>query len=103
MLTISHYNQKGIFEKVIRAKNGALMRVHFEVYEIDGNFRGRVISVESISLLAVGVSNSTKCLPAVCLAETKAESIVSTYAPIVSPYLELYFFMSQPTRAPAFR
>ena len=52
MLIPSQYNQKGIFERLIRSKNGQLMRVSFEIYEVNGDIKGRIIKAEPVLLLA---------------------------------------------------
>ena len=46
MLIPSSY--KGIYEKVLRAPDGRLVRVTFAVVEVDGVLRGRVISMEPV-------------------------------------------------------
>ncbi|MFA6459534.1 MAG: hypothetical protein WCV79_04065 [Candidatus Paceibacterota bacterium] len=102
MITISRYNQKGTFERIVRAKNGSMLRVFFEVYEINGTLKGRVLYAEPISLLSGQASDASRCLAGTCAKISHETEYISIYAPIVSPYPELYFFMSQPTRAPAF-
>ncbi len=108
MLTVSHYSNKGTFSKIIQSKNGSLMRVSFEVYEFEGSIKGRVISVEPVislenrELRMENRGNATLCLPC---ASSNLKSLVSNlyFASVESPYIELYFFNSQPTRAPAYR
>jgi hypothetical protein len=52
MLIQSHYNQQGIFEKIVRSKDGQLVRVCFEVYEFNGEIKGRILKAEPILALA---------------------------------------------------
>lgn len=95
-----------IFEKVLRTKTGALARVKFLVMEFDGKSWVKVISIEAIdSSFKLQVSSfkksATLCLP--CL-KTKAilpevEKVIAEE--IESPFFDLTFFVSQPTRAPA--
>ncbi len=59
MLIQSHYNQKGTFERIIRSRDGQLVRIFFEVYEIGGEFKGRILRAEPILALAKG----TKTVP----------------------------------------
>ncbi|MFA6404570.1 MAG: hypothetical protein WCW03_01005 [Candidatus Paceibacterota bacterium] len=94
-------NSNSIFTRIIRGRNGALLRVSFEVYEIDGQFKGRVVGVEKVMELNGNVKCHTLCLPAHCLKDKIATNYIPAYAPTISPYIELYFFNSQPTRAPS--
>ena len=116
MIVASNY--KGIHEKVLRARNGQLVRVCFSVAEYNGEMRGQIISVTPILELAGDAELATStyrptysqpkahyspaiiCLP--CVVATSAASVT----PILgvaqpSPYYSLDFFMSQPTRAPS--
>jgi len=106
MLTLSHCTQKGTFCRIIRAKNGSLIRVSFEVYEFEGSIKGRVISVEPVislenrELRIENRGNSMLCLP--CDSSNLKSQVSNLYfASVKSPYIELYFFNSQPTRAPS--
>ncbi|MEK7213893.1 MAG: hypothetical protein AAB637_02155 [Patescibacteria group bacterium] len=99
MLTPQNKQLNSIFERIIRDNNGVLVRVRFTIVEVDGVFKGHVISAEPL------VSKNEKdvvCL--LCLKEKKviAEDAVIDFSSILSPYFSLEFFMSQPTRAPAF-
>lgn len=103
MLIKSH--QLGIFEKVIRSKNGQLLRVRFEVTEIDGKLKGRVISTEAIAEFAA-ITGATKkadssFLPVFVSKDDIFREVFFTDAQIVSPFSTLLFFTSQPTRAPS--
>ena len=103
MIIPSYTQHKGIAERVIRTRNGSLARIRFEVIDVDGNLRARVISVEPIYELETSQKNPAASL---CLAgftgETESEPlIIPGYQPIVSPFSELFFFNSQPTRAPS--
>ncbi len=99
MLAIQNKQLNSIFERIVKDKNGTLVRVRFTVVEIDGKFQGQIISV--IPLVAPSAENAV-CLP--CLKENKlaTEKLCEFFDSIVSPYFSLEFFMSQPTRAPAF-
>jgi hypothetical protein len=98
MLVNSSKQLNSIFERVVRDNNGVLVRVRFIVVEIDGQFRPQIISAEPI----VSASEPTvACLP--CSKEKN--NVIFEYkvaAPIQSNYFEeLFFFNSQPTRAPS--
>jgi|SRR6185369_6939994 len=100
MLIQSH--NKGIFEKVIAARNGQLVRVRFAIVEIEGILRGQVLSVTPIVSVEGEVASANLYLPA--SVETDVfEAVESSFNSVfVSPFTTLEFFMSQPTRAPAF-
>jgi hypothetical protein len=100
MLSLQNKQLNSIFERIIRDSNGVLVRVRFTVVEIDGKFQGQIISVTP--LVATSTAEDVVCLP--CLKENKVatEKLCEFFDSIVSPYFYLEFFMSQPTRAPAF-
>jgi hypothetical protein len=106
MLIPSSY--KGIYEKVLRAPDGRLVRVQFAIVEVNGTLRGRVISMEPVLQVAGAVANrevkgKTLYLP-ISVQKDIYEAVVSTFKKeVVSPYSSLEFFMSQPTRAPSFK
>jgi|GEM_PF-1516269 len=117
MLIPSQYNQKGIFERVLRSKDGQLMRVCFEVYEVNGEIKGRIIKAEPILSLnrssaeqpshdsyinGFGDNYGTNLLLA------SANKIVSPYSwilekKITSPFSEFEFLTSIKIRAPSFK
>ena len=104
-------NQNGIYEKIVRAKNGQLFRVQFTVISEGGILRGRMLSMEAIvgiASKAVSVSSSSDrdvsivCLPATVekdIHDSVAMSLQQVDFLIPAP---LDFLTSQPTRAPSF-
>lgn len=97
MLAIPTKQLNSIFERIIRDRNGVLVLVRFTVVEINGKFQPQIISAEalvkneeSIVFLPEGVSSKD-------IALDTTPSFIST----LSPYINLDFFMSQPTRAPS--
>ncbi len=104
MLIPSSY--KGIYEKVLRAPDGRLVRVQFAILEVNGALRGRIISMEPILQVAGNVAKrearaKTLYLP-ISVQKDIYEAVISTFKKeVVSPYTALDFFMSQPTRAPS--
>ena len=52
MLIPTYHNQKGIFERIIRSNDGRLLRVYFEVYEVGGELKGRILNAEPVLTLA---------------------------------------------------
>ena len=99
MLTLQNKQLNSIFERVLRDKNGVLMRVRFTVVEINGQFQAQIISATPIVNEA---KKEVLSLPKVKENQVLAKDITPSFISILSPYLSLEFFMSQPTRAPAF-
>jgi hypothetical protein len=107
MLIPSLYNQydrdqQGIFEKIVRSRNGQLVRVFFEVYEWNGELKGRILRAEPVLTLA-GESKS-EC-PRVFALSAPTE-IVSPYfwnieKKITSPFSSRDFLTSVKIRAPS--
>ncbi len=108
MLSISNINQKGIFTRVVTDNNGSLVRVKFQVYEIDGVLKGHIISAEPvISLKAdpnTSSQNKTNHFSLPCPRREKEESVISWFDTnhVVSPYSSLYLLTNIKIRAPAF-
>ena len=108
MLSISNINQKGIFTRVVTDNNGALVRVRFEVYEIDGVLKGHILSIEPVISLAADpcstAQNKANRFSLPCPKCEKAESINSWFDTnhTVSPYSSLYLLTNIKIRAPAF-
>jgi hypothetical protein len=57
MLIPTYHNQKGIFERIIRSNDGRLLRVYFEVYEVNGELKGRILNAEPVLALARAPQN----------------------------------------------
>lgn len=100
MLAISNKQLNSIFERIIKDKNGILVRVRFIVVEVNGEFRPQIISAEPV----VSKAESRPCvsLPKPC----EKVDVIFEYTkpkPRQSFYFnDLFFFNSQPTRAPSF-
>jgi len=105
MLAIQNKQLNSIFERIVKDKNGLLLRVRFTVVEIDGKFQAQIISAVPFITSADTESENTQnvvCLPCIKESIVVAETSVAKFESILSPYFFLEFFMSQPTRAPAF-
>lgn len=100
MLALENKQLNSIFERIVKDKNGVLVRIRFTVVEIDGKFQGQIIS--ATPLVSPISDEKVVCLP--CLKDKKVviEDSSVQFTSILSPYFSLEFFMSQPTRAPAF-
>lgn len=95
---------KGIYEHIVRDRAGRLMRVRFEVVDVDGALKGRIISAEPVLALSGAVSAPQKqsCLPVSVIAKIAEELAQTLPVATPSPYRSLLeFFLSQPTRAPS--
>ena len=99
MLATKNQQLNSIFERIVRDKNGVLVRVRFTIVEINGAFQGQIISATP---LAHEVREETILLPIEKVSKVIIEKDLVYFDKIVSPYFSLDFFMSQPTRAPAF-
>ncbi len=100
MLAISNKQLNSVFERIVKDKNGVLVRVRFIVVEVDGGYRPQIISVEPI--IGRATPDTCACLPK----PFEKVDVIYTYeaAAIKSDYHfdQLFFFNSQPTRAPSF-
>lgn len=94
--------QTKILEKVVRGKNGRLVRVRFEVTEIDGRTYGRILSVSPIHELkpCTTIYRSIAQL-AGARKEKEPRPVLGFTDSVVSPFTSLEFFVSQMTRAPS--
>ncbi len=97
MLTVSNKQIQGIFERILKDKNGVLMRVRFTVVEVNGVFTPQIISVTPL----VSKTEEAICLPCAKDLKVVVDDSTPSFISKVSPYFTLDFFMSQPTRAPS--
>lgn len=97
MLTILNKQVQGVFERILKDKNGVLVRVRFTVVEINGVFTPQIISATPF----VSKFEEAVCFP--CTKDTKVvvEDVTPSFISKISPYFTLDFFISQPTRAPS--
>ena len=107
MLSLQNKQLNSIFERIVYDKNGVLVRVRFTVVEVDGVFKGQVVSIEPV-VSNTSSSKYKKPTEPICLACIKDNkdfslNLNTDFESIISPYFSLEFFMSQPTRAPAFK
>lgn len=97
-------------EKIFTDQLGQQFRLVFLVTNVDGEMKGRLVSAELVSKkagLLNGVENfnisyeAPVCLPIICEKVEADTTYISSCKKILSPFNELFFFMSQPTRAPS--
>jgi hypothetical protein len=92
-------------EQIFTDLSGRQFRLVFLVSNVDGKLKGHLVSAEPVSAkarLRGSVEESVFLLPIVCPQTKTVTEYISSFTPIVSPYNELFFFTSQPTRAPSF-
>ncbi|GEM_PF-1296827 len=96
--------------------SGQQFRLTFFVTIVAGEPRGHLVSAQPISIAAhlrlsgscasSDCSNNSGgqifCLPVACPKKEIETIYIPAYTPIISPFTELFFFTSQPTRAPNF-
>lgn len=97
------YSQPRFVEKVISDRSGRQFRMIFLVALVDGEVKGRLISIEPV-ISSFRSAECVACLPTVAAKKIAETEYVSAFAPTVSPYFSLEFLInSQPTRAPAYK
>ena len=102
MLTTQNKQLNNIFERVVKDKNGLLIRVRFTIVEIDGVFQGQIISAEPLVKPVENSDHQSIYLPC------DNKSVLSIYfkdipsfISFVSPFNFDLILASQPTRAPS--
>jgi hypothetical protein len=102
---ITSLSRPQFISRIFTDVSGRQFRLNFFVAVVGGEIRGHLLSVEPISssvkLLSGEVADGSICLPIVCSDTKPVTAYISPFIPVVSPYTELYFFNSQPTRAPS--
>lgn len=103
--------------RVFTDMSGRRFRLLFLVLVVNGEFKGRLISVEPLAAVSkaqisgkVSINTSAGafgvehifCLPITCEYKDPATEYIHTFAEFVSPYFSNDFLItSQPTRAPS--
>ncbi|HEY4499014.1 MAG TPA: hypothetical protein VJH94_03050 [Candidatus Paceibacterota bacterium] len=104
MLAIAQQQTQGIFQKTLRGKDGRLFNVCFEVIEIAGHTRARIISATPVCELKgnCAKTTTTRAYLPVSRAEPPPTPKPQEFHSYTSPFFsELDFFVSQMTRAPS--
>lgn len=94
-------SKSNIIEKIIRDKQGRLVRARFAVYEHAGRIKARLIDFVYIDVSAL----AGKVLSLVGFSKKASSKLNSVYKTVVSPFVYskiLYFSGSKP-RAPTFQ
>lgn len=85
-----------VIEKVVTNRNGQMMRVAFLVTEISGAIQVKVLSATPV------VALTSVCLAIAGNVQTVINKFSASFSEFTSGFSDFAFFMSQPTRAPAF-
>ena len=113
---LTPYSQSRFVQKILTSASGKRFRVLFLVTLVNGEVKAQIVSVMPITSLEsrsmsfprkresviLPGNDSVLCLPAFHTSKKYKTIYIPYFAPIVSPYIELYFFNSQPTRAPSY-
>lgn len=98
---LTPYSQSKFVEKVLADASGKQFRVLFLVSLEAGEIKARVISATPVTPAVA--TRGVICLPLAAPASSASFAYTPHFSNIVSPYTDLTFFMSQPTRAPSLR
>ena len=94
-------HQGGRFiEKVFTDQNGQQFKLIFFVALVNGEVKGTRVSAQPISKSSF-TTQDTVCLPISIPKNETTTEYIPAYVPVVSPFTKLFFFTSQPTRAPS--
>lgn len=95
--------QSSFVEKIMTDRAGRQFRMVFLVALVDGEVKGRLVSVQPLAQESFKNTAEVVCLPVICPKNETVTEYIAPAVPVVSPYNELFFFTSQPTRAPSFK
>ncbi len=94
-------HQGGRFiEKVFTDQAGQQFKLIFFVALVNGEVKGTLVSAKPISKNSFNTQDAV-CLPVSVPQNDVVTEYIPAYTPVVSPFNELFFFTSQPTRAPS--
>ena len=94
------YSRSQFVTKILTSPTGEQFRVVFLVALVDGKIKAQVISSERLSKQVP--NTSAVYLPLALTKDSTVFDYVASFNPVVSPFNSLFFFNSQPTRAPSF-
>ena len=94
--------QSRFVTKILTSASGEQFRVLFLVTLINGEVKAQVISAEPLIKKNIFNNSSIAYLPEVYKKTLFSFTYISPLKSIFSPFNSLFFFNSQPTRAPAF-
>ncbi len=100
MITTTQGQLNKVFERIVHDKNGVLIRVLFTVVHTPQGFQAQIISATP---LVVEKKTATEHVYLPALEQNEYIPFVYTESLYthISPFNPLFFFNSQPTRAPS--
>lgn len=93
---LTPYLRSQFVTKILTSANGEQYKVVFLVALVNGEVKAQIISAEPM------VKATPVCLPKAVVKSPATFTYVAPTTPVVSFFNELFFFNSQPTRAPAY-
>ena len=87
--------------RIFRLETGEFIRVTFIVSECAGNCRARIIHVENLGLYSFYEKKACRAFPILKTIDYDNYENESRLKPVLTPYFELNYFISQLTRAPS--
>ncbi len=105
---LTTYSKPQFVEKIITSQTGEQFRVTFLVAIVAGEMKAKVVSMMPLARQPVTASTQSATSRTVLSLAAPFEKIATAFtyspafAPVISPYTILEFFVSQPTRAPSF-
>ncbi|HEY4494515.1 MAG TPA: hypothetical protein VJC02_00245 [Candidatus Paceibacterota bacterium] len=97
---LTPFSRSKFVTKVLTSHSGEQFKVVFFVTLIDGKLKADIVSIEPISSSIKNTQNIF--LPIFNKEKSVTFSYTKASHSVVSPFNNLFFFNSQPTRAPAF-
>ncbi len=93
---LTPYSRSKFVTKILTSATGEQFQVVFLVAIIDGKIQAQAVSAEPIAQ-----ASSVIFLPSISQKNPVTFAYATASAPAVSPFSHLFFFNSQPTRAPS--
>ncbi len=99
---LAPYSPGKYFEKILTNAEGQQFRVLFLVALVNGELKAQIISAEPLTQPLATKTQEVACLPVYKEKQSHSYTYTPSFAPILSPLNDFFFFMSQPPRAPSF-
>lgn len=101
---IANVSQTQFVSRVFTDVKGKQFRLNFVVSIVNGELKGRLVSVQPLSSKTIDIGNDQIfCLPIVCDDKKPNTTYISKHFTLISPYFSQkdILLTSQPTRAPS--
>ena len=97
--SLQTYQGGRFIEKIFTDQAGQQFKVVFFVTLVNGELKGSIVSASPLPKNSFATQDVV-CLPISIPKNIPVTEYIPAYVPVVSPFTELFFFTSQPTRAP---